>query len=69
MRWLSKAIPALSLLALQALAQDDPTTSSPSPVGTVTTVNQAYTTLLSDSLLFYEAQRSGHLPANNRVPW
>jgi hypothetical protein len=66
MRWLSKAIPALSLLALQALAQDNTTTSNPSPTGTA---NQAYTTLLSDSLLFYEAQRSGHLPANNRVPW
>ncbi|KAI8582148.1 hypothetical protein K450DRAFT_229243 [Umbelopsis ramanniana AG] len=66
MRWLSKAIPALSLLALQALAQDSTTTSNPT---STTTVNQAYTTLLSDSLLFYEAQRSGQLPANNRVPW
>ncbi|KAI9289108.1 Six-hairpin glycosidase-like protein [Umbelopsis sp. AD052] len=67
MRWLSKAIPALSLLALQALAQDTTTTTSnPAPTSSV---NQAYSTLLSDSLLFYEAQRSGQLPANNRVPW
>ncbi|KAH8553928.1 Six-hairpin glycosidase-like protein [Umbelopsis sp. PMI_123] len=75
MLWLSKAIPALSLLALQALAQNDTTSDSPSSTSTGTTsqptstVNQAYTTLMKDSLLFYEAQRSGHLPANNRVPW
>ncbi|KAG0165755.1 hypothetical protein DFQ28_008331 [Apophysomyces sp. BC1034] len=31
--------------------------------------NQYYTALLNDSLWFYEAQRSGKLPANNRVSW
>ena len=25
--------------------------------------------MLVKSLLFYEAQRSGKLPANNRIPW
>lgn len=28
-----------------------------------------YDKVLRLSLLFYEAQRSGHLPANNRIPW
>ena len=31
--------------------------------------NQYYTTLLNDSLYFFEAQRSGVLPDNNRVDW
>ncbi|KAG2174774.1 hypothetical protein INT43_005836 [Umbelopsis isabellina] len=79
-----RSIPLLSLLLLQVTAQDDsessstttgatstPTSSStPSPSSsTLPTVNQAYTALLNDSLWFYEAQRSGNLPANNRVPW
>ena len=29
----------------------------------------AYNEVLDLSLQFYEAQRSGHLPADNRVPW
>lgn len=28
-----------------------------------------YNTVLRLSLMFYEAQRSGHLPENNRIPW
>ena len=28
-----------------------------------------YTKVLDLSLLFYEAQRSGKLPSNNRIPW
>ncbi|KAF0773352.1 Endoglucanase [Aphis craccivora] len=28
-----------------------------------------YDEVLRLSLMFYEAQRSGHLPANNRIPW
>ena len=28
-----------------------------------------YDEVLHKSILFYEAQRSGKLPANNRVPW
>ena len=28
-----------------------------------------YDQVLEKSILFYEAQRSGKLPANNRVPW
>lgn len=28
-----------------------------------------YAKALKLSLLFYEAQRSGHLPANNRISW
>ena len=28
-----------------------------------------YAEVIEKSLLFYEAQRSGRLPKNNRVPW
>ena len=28
-----------------------------------------YSSALSKSILFYEAQRSGKLPADNRIPW
>lgn len=28
-----------------------------------------YNKVLQLSLMFYEAQRSGHLPANNRISW
>ena len=28
-----------------------------------------YAEVLQKSILFYEAQRSGKLPANNRIPW
>lgn len=28
-----------------------------------------YDSVIGKSLLFYEAQRSGHLPASNRIPW
>ncbi|XP_067659684.1 uncharacterized protein [Haliotis asinina] len=31
--------------------------------------NFNYTALLGDSILFYEAQRSGKLPSDNRIPW
>ncbi|ORZ24128.1 Six-hairpin glycosidase-like protein [Absidia repens] len=33
------------------------------------TVNPHYAALLNNSMWFYEAQRSGKLPSNNRVPW
>ncbi|GAN02094.1 glycoside hydrolase family 9 protein [Mucor ambiguus] len=33
------------------------------------TVNPHYAQLLNYSMLFYEAQRSGKLPENNRIPW
>lgn len=28
-----------------------------------------YEKVLRLSIMFYEAQRSGHLPADNRIPW
>lgn len=31
--------------------------------------NYNYSEVLEKSLLFYEAQRCGKLPANNRIPW
>lgn len=39
------------------------------PSFTPSTPDPAYVQLLSESLYFYEAQRSGKLPADNRVPW
>lgn len=32
-------------------------------------INSNYVKLLNYSMLFYEAQRSGKLPDNNRIPW
>lgn len=31
--------------------------------------NYDYADIIRRSLLFYEAQRTGILPANNRIPW
>lgn len=31
--------------------------------------NPYYTSLLNNSMWFYEAQRSGRIPPDNRVPW
>ncbi|KAG1150040.1 hypothetical protein G6F38_002333 [Rhizopus arrhizus] len=38
-------------------------------ITTVQTPNQEYVRLLNHSILFYEVQRSGKLPNNNRIPW
>merc|ERR550532_1101878 len=52
-----------------------PTTSNPSASSTSAGPTQCaneehdYGEVLRLSLLFYEAQRSGPLPANNRIPW
>ena len=37
--------------------------------GKCTTKLTNYKDILHKSLLFYEAQRSGKLPADNRIPW
>ena len=44
-------------------------TSSPIPKVAATVVNYNYTEVLNVSLLFYEAQRTGKLPSNNRIKW
>ncbi|KAL1921943.1 uncharacterized protein VTP21DRAFT_10585 [Calcarisporiella thermophila] len=44
-------------------------TSNPGPIRENKFPNPEYMKLLDFSLLFYEAQRSGKLPSNNRVPW
>ncbi|KAI8146724.1 Six-hairpin glycosidase-like protein [Fennellomyces sp. T-0311] len=36
---------------------------------TLNAQNAYYTSLLNQSIYFFEAQRSGHLPENNRVSW
>jgi endoglucanase len=46
-----------------------PTTTATSSEPTVCEAEYDYNEVLSKSLLFYEAQRSGDLPETNRVPW
>ena len=41
--------------------------AQPSTQGSIP--NSQWSTLLGNLLYFYEAQRSGHLPATNRVSW
>ena len=56
-------------------ATSGPTTSNPSGSSTSAGPTQCaneehdYGEVLRLSLLFYEAQRSGPLPADNRIPW
>ena len=54
----------------------NPTTANPDAAtekaisnGKCTTKLTNYKDVLHKSLLFYEAQRSGKLPADNRIPW
>ena len=47
-------------------------TTQPSVIATVAPIGNAkydYGTVIRASLLFYEAQRAGKLPANNRIGW
>lgn len=59
------------LLALQIRSQDVLTAylTLILAITSVATTNYDYKRVLHLSLLFYEAQRSGHLPPNNRIPW
>ena len=45
-----------------------PTTNAPGN-GNCATTKYDYAEVLEKSILFYEAQRSGPLPADNRIPW
>lgn len=60
---------SIILLSSVVYAQEaQPTTDGPSnPPGV--TGNVHYANLMNASLWFYEAQRSGKLPSNNRVAW
>ena len=50
-------------------ANADATTDKAISNGQCTTKLTNYKDVLHKSLLFYEAQRSGKLPADNRIPW
>ena len=50
-------------------ATPDESTDTSVDNGDCTTTFTNYKDVLHKSLLFYEAQRSGHLPADNRVSW
>lgn len=61
---------ATAAISSAVLAQDNSTwiPDGPSnPAGV--TGNVHYANLMNVSLWFYEAQRSGKLPSDNRVPW
>lgn len=65
---LCSSIALIGALTSAVIAVEQPTTDGPSnPPGV--TGNVHYANLMNNSLWFYEAQRSGNLPANNRVPW
>ncbi|EPB90432.1 hypothetical protein HMPREF1544_02798 [Mucor circinelloides 1006PhL] len=65
---LCSSIAFIGTFASVVIAVEQPTTDGPSnPPGV--TGNVHYANLMNNSLWFYEAQRSGNLPANNRVPW
>lgn len=67
----------LALWALEVLAQlplpSPPFLPPPAASGAVTSQgnipNSQWSTLLGNTLYFYEAQRSGHLPSTKRVSW
>ena len=79
----STILTILTIFSLAGATTDNPTpaTTAPAttqnPSGSTTSAaptqcsNEAhdYSEVLRLSLLFYEAQRSGPLPANNRIPW
>jgi endoglucanase len=60
----------LAQLSLPSPPFQPPSASSGAiPSNSSTSPNPHWRDLLGDLLWFYEAQRSGHLPASNRVSW
>lgn len=60
----------LGQISLPSPAFQPPSASSGAvPSNSSTTPNAQWKNLIGDLLWFYEAQRSGHLPDNNRVSW
>ncbi|PWN52105.1 putative family 9 glycosyl hydrolase [Violaceomyces palustris] len=64
----SLLLTALSILSLSP-ASSGTVSSSSSSSPSSSSVNAQYSNLLGDALWFYEAQRSGKLPSDNRVSW
>lgn len=59
---------SIAFLASSVFAVEQATTDGPSnPAGV--TGNVHWANLLNVSMWFYEAQRSGRLPSDNRVSW
>eukprot|EP00095_Tigriopus_kingsejongensis_P011273 maker-scaffold14_size734282-snap-gene-0.11 protein:Tk11273 transcript:maker-scaffold14_size734282-snap-gene-0.11-mRNA-1 annotation:"NwEG" len=54
---------------LTTTQQTTTTTASPQPIRTCSNAQQDYNRAMELSLLFYEAQRSGYLPSDQRVTW
>ncbi|XP_028403983.1 uncharacterized protein LOC114526577 isoform X2 [Dendronephthya gigantea] len=59
--------PAPPTTTQQPLTEPAATTAQPSIIPSCSKYD--YNEVLHKSILFYEAQRSGKLPANNRIPW
>jgi len=55
-----------NIILVQSIPVND---SIPHYPNTITRLKYPYGEVLEKSLLFYEAQRSGPLPASNRIPW
>ncbi|KAF4527168.1 hypothetical protein B566_EDAN006093, partial [Ephemera danica] len=56
-------------LLISVFGTPPPSTVSPPPIEFRRPLRYDYKTVLENSLLFYEAQRSGLLPIDNRIPW
>ena len=65
--WLHAVYAQLSLPSPPFLPPLASSGAQPSTQGSIP--NSQWSTLLGNLLYFYEAQRSGHLPATNRVSW
>nr|QDK64602.1 endoglucanase 5 [Ganoderma lucidum] len=61
--------PVLAQLSLPSSAWLPPNSSTGTRSSNGTTPNSQWATTVGNLLYFYEAQRSGKLPSNNRVPW
>ena len=71
--WISDTLPVTNILATTSppVATKSMRPSKPDPATMPPTwrASYNYNELLHKSILFYEAQRSGKLPTNNRIPW
>ncbi|PIL36910.1 hypothetical protein GSI_00600 [Ganoderma sinense ZZ0214-1] len=61
--------PVLAQLSLPTSSWLPPNSSAATQSSNGTSPNSQWVTTLGDLLYFYDAQRSGKLPSNNRVPW
>ncbi|KAG7197626.1 hypothetical protein KM043_013407 [Ampulex compressa] len=66
---LSVLVTCITALVIFLVGIVDRTKANPAYHGQIHETERDYARVLELSLLFYEAQRSGKLPDNNRIPW